>query len=94
MTPLRLREVHPLLTATIVHLLGIDPLAATVRDLPYFGVCGCSWACRNLLTSPPGSASPRSLPLLLHGTEIITLSLDPTGTTITDVEVFDPAFYR
>ncbi|WP_062430874.1 hypothetical protein [Herbidospora daliensis] len=93
MSRLRLKEVHPRLTAAIVDLLGGDPLATTVDELPYFGVCACSRGCRNLLTSPPGSASPRSLPLLLAGTEVIGLSLDPTGTAITDIEVLDPALY-
>ncbi|GLX96413.1 hypothetical protein Hesp01_43630 [Herbidospora sp. NBRC 101105] len=93
MSRLRLSEVHPHLSATIAWLLGINPLARTVADLPYFGVCGCSRTCQNLLTSPPGSASPRSLPLLLDGEEVIGLSLDPTGMVITDIEVRDPTLY-
>lgn len=93
MSRLRLREVHPRLAATIAGLLGVDPLAGTVGDLFYFGVCGCSTTCRNLLTAPPGSASPRSLALSLDGAEVIGLSLDPTGMFITDIEVLDPALY-
>ncbi|WP_061296735.1 hypothetical protein [Herbidospora cretacea] len=93
MSRLRLREVHPRLVANVVWLLGWNPLAATVPDLPYYGVCACSATCRNLLTAPPGSASPRSMPLLLDGAEVIGLSLDPTGERITDLEVLDPALY-
>ncbi|WP_066360624.1 hypothetical protein [Herbidospora mongoliensis] len=91
MSTLRLREVYPRLARTIADLLLADPLAATVDDLPFLGPCTCSAGCANLLTAPPGSASPLPMTLLRDGKAVLTLSLDPSGTAIRDIEVLDAA---
>ncbi|GAA0442715.1 hypothetical protein Acor_79770 [Acrocarpospora corrugata] len=88
-TPLRLAEVYPQLTATITALLGADPLAATVGDLPYLGRCTCTPTCAHLLTAPPGTPGPRVVQLERDGADVIWLSVSPSGTEIVGVEVLD-----
>lgn len=89
----RLADVFPDLAADIVALLRAgndgDPLADSVEDLPFHGVCMCSATCTNLLTAPPGSSGSRMVQLERDGEDVIWLSLDPSATAITDIEVLD-----
>ncbi|MDI2130530.1 hypothetical protein [Yinghuangia seranimata] len=85
-------ELFPLLAAEIVELLragGDDALAVVVGDLRYFGPCTCSPTCSNLLTAPPGSSGHLLAQLERDGEAVIWLSLNPTTTTITAIEVLD-----
>jgi hypothetical protein len=89
----RLAVAFPALTAEIVRLLRVDEpdsqLAATIPDLPVFGRCACSATCTNLLTAPAGSAGAVMIVLRRDGEDVIWLSLDPTGSRVTDIEVLD-----
>ncbi|MBB2748751.1 UNVERIFIED_ORG: hypothetical protein FHR35_008654 [Microbispora rosea subsp. rosea] len=52
----RLADVFPDLTAEIISLLREDendPLADTVEDLLFYGMCTCRSTCTNLLTAGP-----------------------------------------
>ncbi|GII52404.1 hypothetical protein Pth03_07930 [Planotetraspora thailandica] len=86
-------DVFPDLTADIIALLRVqnenDPLADAVEDLLFYGVCTCSATCTNLLTAPPGSSSSWMVELERDGESVIWLSLNPTATAITDIEVLD-----
>nr|BFE65108.1 hypothetical protein GCM10020063_096340 [Dactylosporangium thailandense] len=86
-------EVFPTLAAEIDRLLRLDdpshPLAGTVGSLRFYGRCPCTATCTNLLTAPPGSAGPYLVQLERDGMDVIWLSLDPTGTTVVDIEVLD-----
>ncbi|MER7282155.1 hypothetical protein ABT369_47780 [Dactylosporangium sp. NPDC000244] len=68
-----------------------DPLAGTVGDLRYYGRCTCTETCSNPLTAPTGSAGPHLAQLERNGTDVIWLSLNPSGTTVVDIEVLDPS---
>ncbi|MEW9527394.1 hypothetical protein [Microbispora sp. NPDC049125] len=89
----RLADVFPDLTAEIITLLGEQdengPLAGKVGGLLFYGACTCSSMCTNLLTAPPGSSGSWMVQLKRNGEDVILLSLDPTATTITDIEVLD-----
>ncbi|MET7300366.1 hypothetical protein [Embleya sp. NPDC005575] len=88
----RVVDVFPKLAAEIVELLladGDDALADVVGDLRYFGPCTCSPTCTNLLTAPVGSSCSFMAQLERDGEVVIWLSLDPTTTTITHIEVLD-----
>ncbi|MFF3440052.1 hypothetical protein [Streptosporangium sp. NPDC002721] len=89
----RLMDVFPGLVTDIVALLRAedenDPLADTVEGLSFHGVCTCSATCANLLTAPPGSSGSRMVQLERDGEDVIWLSLDPSATAITDIEVLD-----
>ncbi|GLX09846.1 hypothetical protein [Microbispora sp. NBRC 16548] len=88
----RLADVFPDLTAEIISLLREDendPLADTVEDLLFYGACTCRSTCTNLLTAPRGSSGCWVVQLERNGEDVIWLSLDPTATTITDIEVCD-----
>lgn len=88
----RLVDVFPELAAEIVELLRADDddaLADVVGDLRYLGPCTCSPTCSNLLTAPAGSSGFSMAQLGRDGEDVIWLSLDPTMTTITDIEVLD-----
>lgn len=84
--------MFPNLAAEIAELLRAgdeDALADAVGDLRYFGPCTCSPTCTNLLTAPAGSSGFAMTQLTRDGQDVIWLSLDPTTTTITDIEVLD-----
>ena len=66
-----------------------DELADVVNGLRYYGPCSCSPTCTNLLTAPFGSSGDRMSQLQCEGEDVIWLSLDPSATTITDIEVLD-----
>ncbi|MFI6451792.1 hypothetical protein ACIBF6_09580 [Streptosporangium amethystogenes] len=89
----RLVHVFPELAADIVTLLRAEDenhsLANTIEDLLFYGVCTCSATCTNLLTAPPGSSGSWMVQLEQNSEDVIWLSLDPTATTITDIEVLD-----
>ncbi|MER6950710.1 hypothetical protein ABT294_42500 [Nonomuraea sp. NPDC000554] len=89
----RLAEVFPGLAADIIALLRAedegDPLADTVEDLLFYGVCTCTPTCTNLLTALPGSSGFWVVQLERDGEDVIWLSLNPTATVITDIEVLD-----
>ncbi|MEV7319499.1 hypothetical protein [Streptomyces sp. NPDC093970] len=87
----RLADVFPALATEIAELLRAEgqPLAEVVADLPYHGPCTCTATCINLLTAPSGSSGFSMIRLERDGMDIIWLSLDPSGTTITDIEVLD-----
>ncbi|MFJ3876799.1 hypothetical protein ACIPW5_05005 [Streptomyces sp. NPDC090077] len=87
----RLADAFPALADEIAHLLRAegDPLAEAVADLPYHGPCTCTATCTNLLTAPPGSSGSSMVQLERDGTDVIWLGLDPSRTTITDIEVLD-----
>ncbi|WP_433513648.1 hypothetical protein ACQP2T_60530 [Nonomuraea sp. CA-143628] len=90
---LRLVEAFPELAADIVALLYAEdenhPLADTVEHLLFHSVCSCSATCTNLLTAPRGSSGCWVVQLERNGEDVIWLSLDPTATVITDIEVLD-----
>ncbi|TJZ97840.1 hypothetical protein [Actinacidiphila oryziradicis] len=97
----RLADVFPELTTEIVLLLRAeaDPLAEVIDDLPYYGPCTCTPTCTNLLTAPFGSSGSRMAQLQRDGEDVIWLTLDPSATGVTDVEVLDgrdlgPAAHR
>ncbi|WP_182886491.1 hypothetical protein [Microbispora sp. H10885] len=89
----RLADVFSGLTAEIIALLREqnenDSLVDVVEDLPFYGVCTCSFTCTNLLTAPLGSSGTWIVRLERDGEDVIWLSLAPTGTTITAIEVLD-----
>ncbi|WP_329375090.1 hypothetical protein [Streptomyces sp. NBC_01483] len=87
----RLADAFPALATEIAELLRAEgePLAEVVADLPYYGPCTCTATCINLLTAPPGSSGSSMIQLERDGMDIIWLSLDPSRTTITDIEVLD-----
>ncbi|TQS18091.1 hypothetical protein [Microbispora hainanensis] len=89
----RLTDVFPDLAAEIITLLReqdeSDPLADTVKDLLFYGVCTCKPTCANLLTAPPGSSGCYVVQLERDGDHVVWLSLDSTATKITDIEVLD-----
>ncbi|WP_030672648.1 hypothetical protein [Streptomyces rimosus] len=87
----RLAEVFPALAAEIAELLRAEgePLAEVVAGLPYRGPCTCTATCVSLLTAPPGSSGSSMIRLGRDGMDIIWLSLDPSRTTVTDIEVLD-----
>jgi hypothetical protein len=91
-------EASPELVAEIDRLLRLDdpehPLIGTVGGLRYRGRCTCTETCNNLLTAPAGSAGPYVAQLERDGTDVIWLSLDPTCTTVVDIEVLDPSGLR
>lgn len=86
-------DVFPDLVADIVVLLHAededDSLADTVETLLFHGVCTCTATCTNLLTAPPGSSGSWMVQLERNGEDVIWLSLDPSATAITDIEVLD-----
>jgi hypothetical protein len=86
----RLGDVFPELTAEIVLLLRAeaDPLAEVIDDLLYYGPCTCTPTCTSLLTAPLGSSGSR-MAQLQRGEDVIWLSLDPSMTGVTDIEVLD-----
>ncbi|MER5450517.1 hypothetical protein ABT052_40605 [Streptomyces sp. NPDC002766] len=77
-----------MLAAEIAELLRAEgaPLAEAVADLSYCGPCTCIVTCINLLTAPPGSSV---IQLERDGMDIIWLSLGPSRTTVTGIEVLD-----
>ncbi|MBB4789684.1 hypothetical protein [Streptomyces nodosus] len=87
----RLADVFPALATEIAELLRAEgePLAGAVAGLPYHGPCTCTATCINLLTAPPGSSGSSVIQLERDGMDVIWLSLDPSRTTITDIEVLD-----
>ncbi|MFF5145174.1 hypothetical protein ACFY6U_36595 [Streptomyces sp. NPDC013157] len=87
----RLADAFPALATEIAELLCAEgePLAEVVAGLPYYGPCTCTATCTNLLTAPPGSSGFSMIQLERDGMDIIWLSLDPSRTTITDIEVLD-----
>lgn len=87
----RLGDAFPALAAEIADLLRAEgePLADVVADLPYHGPCTCTATCVNLLTAPLGSSGSSMIQLERDGIDVIWLSLDPSRTTITDIEVLD-----
>jgi len=87
----RLADVFPELVAEIVLLLraDTDPLAEVINDLLYYGPCTCTPTCTNLLTAPFGSSGSQMSQLQRDGEDVIWLSLDPSATTVTDIEVLD-----
>lgn len=89
----RLADAFPDLTAEIITLMREqnqnDPLAGTVEDLLFYGVCTCSATCANLLTAPLGSSGSWMVQLERNGEDVVWLSLDPTAATITSIEVLD-----
>ncbi|MGY4980682.1 hypothetical protein ACWCYL_26645 [Streptomyces sp. 900105755] len=87
----RLADAFPALATEIAELLRTEgePLAEVIADLSYYGPCTCTATCINLLTAPPGSAGSSMIRLERDGVDIIWLSLDPSRTTITDIEVLD-----
>ncbi|MFD5619619.1 hypothetical protein [Streptomyces yangpuensis] len=87
----RLADAFPVLADEIAELLRAegDPLADAVADLPCHGRCACTAACTCLLTAPPGSACPFVVLLERDGIGVFLLSLDPSRTTITGIEVLD-----
>ena len=87
----RLADAFPVLATEIAELLRAEgePLAEVVADLRYYGPCPCTATCINLLTAPPGSSGSAMIQLERDGVDIIWLSLDPSRTTITDIEVLD-----
>ncbi|MBO4273026.1 hypothetical protein [Microbispora triticiradicis] len=89
----RLADVFPDLATEIITLLREqdenDPLADTVEDLLFYGVCTCKPTCTNLLTALRGSSGCWVVQLEHDGEDVIWLSLDPTATAITDIEVLD-----
>ncbi|MFE1849076.1 hypothetical protein [Streptomyces sp. NPDC059489] len=84
-------DVFPELTADILRLLDPDDtvLIEQMPTLRYHGVCTCTPTCRSLLTAPQGSPTPYLCELKENDECVIWLSLDPTGTTIVDIEVLD-----
>ncbi|MGI5175263.1 hypothetical protein ACQEVZ_02900 [Dactylosporangium sp. CA-152071] len=90
----RMAEVFPRLVAEVDRLLRLDdpshPLAGTVGGLRFHGRCACTETCTNLLTAPPGAAGPYLALLERDGVDVIWLSLDPTCTTVVDIEVLEP----
>ncbi|MGY5087754.1 hypothetical protein ACWCXM_22945 [Streptomyces sp. 900105755] len=87
----RLADAFPALATEIAELLRTEgePPAEVIADLSYYGPCTCTATCSNLLTAPPGSAGSSMIRLERDGVDIIWLSLDPSRTTITDIEVLD-----
>ncbi|MEV5958195.1 hypothetical protein AB0M11_31275 [Streptomyces sp. NPDC051987] len=87
----RLADAFPALATEIAELLRAEgePLAEVIADLPYHGSCTCTATCNNLRTAPPGSSGPSMIQLERDGMDIIWLSLDPSQTTVTDIEVLD-----
>ncbi|WP_371773571.1 hypothetical protein [Streptomyces sp. NBC_01438] len=87
----RLADAFPGLATEIAELLRAEgePLAEVVADLPYYGPCTCTATCTNLLTAPPNSLGSSMIQLERDGMDIIWLSLDPSRTAITDIEVLD-----
>jgi hypothetical protein len=65
------------------------PLAGTFEALRYHGRCACTPTCGNILTAPAGSSGPYLIQLERDGADVVWLSLDPTGTSIVDIEVLD-----
>jgi hypothetical protein len=63
------------------------PLAGTIEDLLFYGLCSCSPTCTNLLTAPFGSSGSWVAQLEREGEDVIWLSLDPSATTVTGIEV-------
>lgn len=85
-------DVFPELAAEIIALLHADgdsALAGVVGGLLYYGLCTCSPTCPNLLTAPAGSSGSSVVQLRRDGEDVIWLGLDPTTTTITDIEILD-----
>ncbi|MFF4517703.1 hypothetical protein [Streptomyces mirabilis] len=87
----QLADAFPALASEIAELLCAEgePLAEAVADLPYYGPCTCTATCINLLTAPHGSSGSSMIQLERDGMDVIWLSLDPSRTTITDIEVLD-----
>jgi hypothetical protein len=90
----RMADAFPKLVAEIDRLLKLSdpghPLADAIGGLRYHGRCTCTQTCNNLLTAPMGSAGPYLAQLEREGADVIWLSLDPTCTTVVDIEVLDP----
>ncbi|MER6266103.1 hypothetical protein [Streptomyces sp900105755] len=87
----RFADAFPALATKIAELLRAEgePLAEVIADLPYCGPRTCTATCNNLLTAPPGSSGCSMIQLERDGMDIIWLSLDPSQTTVTDIEVLD-----
>jgi hypothetical protein len=89
----RLVDVDPQLSAEITRLVAAadpdHPLLATIDELPYYGRCPCTDTCRNQLTAPPGSGGTWLVELEQDDEVIIWLSLDPTASMITAIEILD-----
>jgi hypothetical protein len=87
----RFADAFPALATEIAELLRAEgePLSEVIADLPYHGPCTCTATCNNLLTAPPGSSGSSMIQLERDGMDIIWLSLDPSRTTVTDIEVLD-----
>lgn len=93
----RLADVFPMLVAEIADLLHQaypdDPLTRSINDLPYFGPCTCTPTCGNLLTAPPNSGGSYLVELERDGDIAFWLSLDPSATRITAIEILDGRNY-
>ncbi|MFF3225819.1 hypothetical protein ACFYV7_23685 [Nocardia suismassiliense] len=87
----RLAEVFSDLADEIAELLEPEDadLARTVPDLRFHGRCACKPTCTVLLTAASGSPTPYVLTLERGGEPVMMLDLDPSGSTVTGIEIMD-----
>ncbi|MFE7707278.1 hypothetical protein ACFU6I_16045 [Streptomyces sp. NPDC057486] len=89
----RLKDAYPDLVAEITELLRAsqpgDPLADSIVDLPFYGVCSCSPTCEILLTKPSPVVAPWIVVLEREGEAVFFLGIDQSQATVSSVEVLD-----
>jgi hypothetical protein len=87
-------EVFPQVTevvATILADMNEPELAASLLGQQFHGRCDCVPGCRFVLTAPAGSAGSLMLWLEAAGDVVGEVSLDPSGTFVTNLDIGDCA---
>ncbi|GIG03205.1 hypothetical protein Cci01nite_82980 [Catellatospora citrea] len=79
------------IVATILVDMIEPELAASLLGQRFHGCCDCTPGCRFVLTAPAGSSGPQMLWLEAAGDVVGEVSLDPTGTFVTNLDISDCA---